>query len=308
MKISYTGYDRPLDDNICIAMCYFNPLEYAKPLRNVRLIQEQFEKYDIPYYIVELIYPHQVPVIKNATIVRSSSILFSKENLWNVVEKTIPEKYQKLVFMDADIVCSDPAWINNISTLLNHNDMVHGMDYLYRDINDVHEVCELDCEKAKFSLIKAIKNNIPIDLRVHHTGYVTALNRSFFHEIGGIFEYGITGYGDVLFWAAFIKGFEPNCDNFLKMPRFKSIRHKWHEYKQNALAKTSMDRIAYLPGANMIHLRHGQQDNRKYPKRNHYVAGIFDLFHNDDGVLEISVKNIQSPDLRQYWIDRREDE
>jgi hypothetical protein len=308
MIIGYSGYNKLVVDDICVAMCYFNPLQYKKPLRNIQLVQEQFDKYGIPYRIVELVYPNQDPVIKNATIVRSNTVLFSKENLWNIVEKNIPEKYTKIVFMDADIFCSDPNWLNKTSKLLDSNDLVHNMDYLYRDINYVYEKNDIDSKTARYSIIKAIKNDEQINLMVHHTRYVIAINRSFFKKLGGIFEYAITGYGDTLFWSSFIEGYEPYCDNFLKMPMFNNESKKWNEYKENALSISSMDRIAYLPGANILHLRHGTHDNRRYSRRNFYVSGIFNLFHNDDGVLEINLVSKKDKDLLQYWIDRKEDE
>ena len=308
MIINYTGYNEPSVDDICIGMCYFNPLQYQKPLRNIQIVQQEFDKYKIPYYVVELVYPDQSPSIKDAIVVKSNSVLFSKENLWNIVEKNIPEKYSKIIFMDADVLCSDPDWINKTSKLLDANDLVHSMDHLYKDINDIYEKNDIDLSTSRYSIIKALKNNEPIELGIHHTGYVISINRSFLKKLGGIFEYGITGYGDTLFWTSFIKDYEPYCDNFLKMPRFKEQRKKWNEYKKNALSISSMDRIAYLPGANILHLRHGEHENRRYPRRNFYVSGIFDLFHNDDGVLEINVISEKAKDLRQYWIDRKEDE
>ena len=215
MILSYNGYNKLTNDDICVGMCYFNPMQYKKPLRNIQLVQEQFDRYSIPYYIVELVYPDQSPVIKNAIVVRSNSILFSKENLWNIVEKNIPEKYSKIIFMDADIFCCDPEWFNKTSKLLDTNDLVHNMEYLYKDINYVYEKNDIDLTTARYSIIKAVKNNEPIELMIHHTGYVIAINRSFFKKLGGIFEYGITGYGDTLFWSSFIKDYEPYCDNFL---------------------------------------------------------------------------------------------
>jgi hypothetical protein len=308
MIINYTYYNSLLCNDICVAICYFNPLGYHKPLQNIQWVQKEFDKYHIPYYIIELVYPNQLPSIPNAKVVHSNSVLFSKENLWNLIEKDIPEKFTKVIFMDADIFCSDPDWFNKTSSLLDSNDLVHCMDYLYKDIEQPFEQVELDTASSRYSIIKAVKNQQELQLHIHHTGYVIAVNRSFLHKLGGVFEYGITGYGDTLFWSAFLKDFEPFCDNFLKAPRFKTIRKYYEDYKQNALSISSLDRIQYLPNANILHLRHGKNENRKYAKRNFYVSSIFDLYHNDDGVLEIKVNNPNSKDLIQYWIDRKEDE
>jgi len=310
MKIKYSGYNKLIKNDICVAMCYFNPLGYNKPLRNIQWVQKEFDKYDIPYYTIELVYPNQSPSIENAKVVHSSSVLFSKENLWNIIEKDIPEKFTKIIFMDADIFCSDPDWFNNTSSLLDSNDLIHCMDYLYKDIEQPFEEIELDIHSptSRYSIIKALKNQEELKLHIHHTGYVIAINRSFLHKIGGVFEYGLTGYGDTLFWSAFLKDFEPFCDNFLKAPRFRKISQYYELYKQNISSISSLDRIQYLPDANILHLRHGKNENRRYHRRNFYVSSIFDLYHNDDGVLEIKVNNPNAQDLIQYWIDRKEDE
>lgn len=310
MILQYNGYNKLLADDICIAMCYFNPLKYHKPLENIQIIQKEFDKYSIPYYTVELIYPNQYPVIKNAHVVRSNSVLFSKENLWNIAEKIIPSKFTKIIFMDSDIVCSDSNWINNTRKLLETNYLVHNMDYSYRDIDSITEQKDIDINALKYSFIKAIKNNEQIELLIHHTGYCTAIDREFFHKLGGIFDHGITGHGDTLFWASFIDNYDPpsDCQKFLMGPRCSLIRKNWNEYKKNALSVSSLNKISYLPDANILHLKHGAKENRKYGQRSAYISGVFNLFYNDDGVLEINIINENNKDLIQYWIDRKEDE
>ena len=166
--------------------------------------------------------------------------------------------------------------------------------------------------KVKFQLLKrkGIKNNETITFSTHHTGYCIAIDREFFHKIGGIFDHGITGHGDTLFWASFIENYSPpgDCQRFLVAPRCSVIRNHWKQYKKKALAISCLDRITYLPNANILHLKHGTKTNRKYGKRSKYISGIFNLFYNDDGVLEINIINQHYNDLRQYWIDRKENE
>lgn len=307
IETSYRGYDELKYDDICIAMCYFNPIGYKKPLRNAHIVIQELSKYKIPFYIIELLYPNQLQSIPNSFVVRSESILFSKENLWNLIEKQIPSRFKKIIFMDADVFNTDRNWINKTATLLDTNDAIHPMEYIYKDIEDnINQTIKIDLQTAKYSILKAVKNQEEIRLFNHYTGFAVAINRDFFKNIGGIFEYGITGYGDTLFWAAFLKDFEPYCDNFLKSPRFESIRKKYEAYKNRVLSLSSINRITYLRKTHMLHLNHGSHDNRKYPHRNSYVAGIFDLFHNNDGVLEIKIVH-PNTDLKQYWLDRQED-
>jgi len=93
-----------------------------------------------------LLYPNQSQSIPEANVVvRSNSIYFSKENLWNILEKHIPDKYEKIVYVDADILCTDPNWLNRTAEKLDKYKIVHATDLMYKDIyvNNIHQTINI---------------------------------------------------------------------------------------------------------------------------------------------------------------------
>jgi hypothetical protein len=309
MIIQYLGYNKPKFDTICVGMCYFSPAGYKKPLTNLNIIIEQFQKYNIPYYIIELLYPDQKQVIPDSFVVKASSILFSKENLWNILEKKIPDKYDKIIFMDSDVLFNDPDWFNKSYELLQHNDLIQPMEVSYKDIHHIYDQIEIDFNnlkppKTKISIAKALINNNYIDLTYHHTGFGLGIDRNFFHKIKGFFEYCITGTGDLAFWASFLPNYQIDSPHLHNNVLNKYLNYKNNIYQYYIYPK----RISYVEQCVALHLYHGQRNNRQYNTRHKYLPISCDYYHNEYGVLELTNIISNNHCLIDYWITRKEDE
>ncbi len=309
MIFSYQGYNAPIKKDICVAMCFFSPVGYKKPINNVFTVIDSFNKANIPYYIIELLYPGQTSIIPNSIVVHGKSILFSKENLWNILEKHIPEQYSKVIFMDTDVLYSDPDWLDKASDLLEYNHTIQCMEWSHKDINSVYEKIELSEDPMfhKISFAKAIKTQAEIDLRLHHMGFCIGIRRDFFHKINGFFEYAMTGYGDTLYWSCFTKDFYPRRKHFVDF--FADINEKYIEYRKY-LSQFYIypEKVDYLSGCLAMHLYHGTVANRRYTNRQHYIPSSYSFYYNDENVLEIKSEDASKKDLIQYWLDRKEDE
>jgi hypothetical protein len=309
MLRSYKYYDKPIYNDICVAMCFFSPVGYKKPINNITIILEEFKKANIPVFVIELLYPNQTSIIPNSFVVRGETILFSKENLWNLLEKRIPDQYSKIIFMDSDVLYSKPSWFNDSSILLENNNAIQCMEWSHKDI---HSMCEEvtigdDPKVNRISFAKAIKLQLEIDLRLHHMGFCIGIRRDFMHKINGFFEYATTGYGDTLFWSCLTKDFWPRrqycseffADIYLKYVEYREHLSKFHEYPNG---------VDYVSDCLGMHLYHGSISNRRYTDRQHYIPSKYEFYHNNDGVLEIKSFDETKKDLKQYWIDRKEDE
>ena len=305
----YTGYDYPNNNNTCIAMCFFSPVGYKKPIKNIFTILDEFKKSSIPVFVIELLYPNQVSIIPNSIVVKGQSILFSKENLWNILEKRIPDQYSKIIFMDSDVLYSKPSWFNESSDLLENNDVIQCMEWSHKDITTIDEEIEINHDPTvhRESFAKAIKSQVEIDLRLHHMGFCAGIRRDFFHKINGFFEYATTGYGDTLFWSCLTKDFWPRrqyCSEF-----FADIYIKYVEYRKHLSEHYIYpNRVDYVSDCLAMHLYHGSVANRRYTDRQHYIPAKYEFYYNDQGVLEIKSYDETKKDLIQYWIDRKEDE
>lgn len=310
MIVQYKGYNRPDNNSICVGMCFFSPIGYKKPLINLQTVTEELEKYSIPYYIIELLYPGQKQMIPNSFVVRADSVLFSKENLWNVLEKKIPDQYDKIIFMDSDVLFSDPDWLNKSYQILIDNYVIQPMEVAYKDIYNKNESIELDIDnlvapQSKTCFAKVILNEYIVDLKCHHPGYALGIDRNFFHNIGGFFEYCITGSGDLAFWSSFIPDYKIDAHHL-----HSNAMEKYIEYKTNIYNYYQPRyKISYLKDCVSMHLYHGRNKNREYNDRQKYLPVNCNYYHNLDGVLQLTDVTVQdSNPLINYWIKRKEDE
>lgn len=310
IQAQYKGYNYPKNNDICVGMCFFNPVGYKKPLSNTNTIIQQFKKYHIPFYVIELLYPGQTQSISDAIVVHANSILFAKENLWNVLEKKIPDNYHKIIFMDSDILYSDPDWLDKSSNLLDDNNVIQPMELTYKDIINTNDCVEIDTNNLifpqnKICFAKAIVNGDTIDLTQHHPGYALGISRDFFHNIGGFFEHCITGSGDLAFWSGLIPHYKMDKHHLHsnvinKYIKYKDNLYKYYIYKNN---------ISYLKNCVALHMYHGHKNNRQYNDRQKYLPIYCEYYYNQDGVLELKEVSVKDNNhLINYWIKRKEDE
>lgn len=303
-------YETPVKNDICVVLCFFSPMGFKKPIQNIQYNIKLLKTANIPHVVIELLYPNQNQNIKNSIVVRSNTVLFSKENLWNIAERFVPEKYTKLLFLDSDILFDKPNWLDLTSNLLEYNDIVQPMEYACKDVTfDAISIGNIDLplddkKICKAPVTKAIKNKEKIILGIHQPGFGIAMNRTFFKRINGFFEYGITGSSDVMFWLSIIDFNTKEAKDLLeKIPESKK---RYESYRVNMQQHIDINRIDYVPDCIGLHLYHGNEDNRFYQTRNKYVPESIDFYYNEYGVLEIQTKD--NTDLKQYWIDRKEDE
>jgi hypothetical protein len=305
----YSGYQNIESKDICIAVCFYNPLGYKNSLSNIKTVLLELEKTNIPVYIIELIYPGQVASLPYSNVVvKAETVFFVKENLWNILEKHIPDRYTKIIFMDSDILCSDPKWIDKISDKLNKCKVVHGSEILHKDIyrDNIYEKV-YTTEYTRHSVVKAIKNNHMFDFNDVHPGFNISIDRNFYHKINGFFEEAPGTSGDTLFWACFTEQ-NPYCAGFFCAPRFKETKQKYISYKENITKLSSIKDIDFLENNWCLHLYHGSIKKRNYGEQDKFIPGLYTITKNSYGVIEINIKHPHIKDMRKYFESRSEDE
>jgi hypothetical protein len=161
------------------------------------------------------------------------------------------------MFLDADIVFSNPVWYDNVSSLLNSYQVVHPfsnaawLDLTYTKIVD---------RKQSVLLMNRSK---PFD-HTFHPGFGWAFQRSWFRRVG-FFRYAITGCGDTLSAAAWLQ--VPLHTGYLQ----SSYDAAYTEYKTRANPT-----ITFSEGT-VYHLWHGNGTNRQWRTRHAIVEGVGDV-------------------------------
>lgn len=284
-------YDVVADGDTAVIIPFFNPAQSVRIIQNLLLVKQLHDRAHIPTYFVELAFddkPFLFPAADNIFQYRSASYMFYKENLIAIAEKRIPEKYTKLVFMDADIVFDSKDWYAQISEALHSHNVVQPFKtahYLGFDFKPIDS--KLSC---------VIKAKDP-----GHTGFVWACQRGWFQSCG-FFEKAIIGGGDTCF--AYLIGQVSEVHAAYKLDMVPAVK---------ATTKTHLDMSVY-------HLPHGVVRNRQFKTRIHDLAGALRdlkvlkpsllLDTRTDGLLEWkpAYRDKMNSVLRRYFEQRKDDD
>jgi hypothetical protein len=279
-------YNKPKRSDMAICFVYFNSMRSKRMLMNYLYTVEKLKNAGIKYYTLELYFDK--PEIRDAIHLKGDSTLFHKEKLCHVLENYVSWWYNKLLFLDADVIFENPDWYMTVSKLLDKFDVVHPfdscnwLDLTYKNIS---------ISRKSVLLMDTKKPYNP----AYHPGFAWAFRRSWFRKVG-FYQWAITGSGDTYSAAAWlgtpIKGI------------IEAYKPSYIEY-----CRLSRPSITFCPGA-VYHLYHGSRENRKYTDRHKILDGIKDVRFiirvNKDGVITLSDKNINAK-LLKYFESREDD-
>jgi hypothetical protein len=290
-------YSIPKCNDICVAFCYFNTCGYIRSLQNILLFENKLKIANIPYFSIEMVIGDQLPMLANPTLrVYSKSSLFYKEALWNRLEKEIPEYYNKIIFLDSDIIFQMPNWIDEISTMLDSYDIVHPFEYVqYLDLS--YKSCKTIPSSVKIFKETEIKNK---NTNIYASpGFGFAITRDFYRAINGFFDKSIIGNGDIIFF---------NCIYNKENISESILNSKILAYKE--AIQSYNPKFSFLK-TNIYHLAHGSKIDRQYNTRINIINAIEENYDtlfivNSDGFLELIDDNLNNQ-LYLYFLNRNED-
>ena len=105
--------------DMAIGLVIFNPAKSIKIIENYYEMIKQFEKFNLPFFTLELVYDGK-PQICEAYHIYGKSVMFHKENLCRILETKIPQKFKKIAFLDADVLFDDSDWYLKTSMALDY--------------------------------------------------------------------------------------------------------------------------------------------------------------------------------------------
>ena len=282
-----------LKKDMAICFVLFNPAQTKRILMNYLYVKNLYEQQGLPIFTLELVYEGRQPEIPNAIHVSSNSFMFHKENLYRVLESKIPCVYKKLAFLDADVYFSDKNWYQKTSALLNSYDVVQPFERAHW--------LDLTYKKTILTRKTVLHNEKPVWDFAFHPGFAWCMRRSFYKK-NGFFDYAVSGSGDTLSSAAWLRKTFP--DKFQSLPA--PLVEKFQEF-----AKLSKPSITYVKDVDLYHLYHGSRENRQYSERHKMlnIKGSIDdyITKNSEGVWEWKEKETWNP-LYLYYFKKREDD
>lgn len=280
--------------DMAICLVVFNPSKTKRILMNYFYTKNQFDIQQLPVFTIELVYEGRTPEIPDAIHVHANSVMFHKENLYRILETKLPRKYKKLAFLDCDILFDDPKWYSKVSKLLDEYDVVqpfetaHWMDLTYTQL-----------ELSRKTVLGMKTHTWDFN---YHPGFAWCMTREWYNY-NGFFDYAVSGSGDTLSTAAWMKKKFP--PGFQSLP--KALRYEYSKFLNKSCPK-----ITYLKGVNVFHLYHGSRNNRQYSVRhkmleiNHSITDL--VKKNPDGVYEWKHPEKWNPIFLEYFKQRNDDD
>jgi hypothetical protein len=302
----------PIENKLNVIIVVSNPCLYA---RRYILMKEfinriELEEEYVNLYIVELIYDNQKFIITNSNNKKHLQLktkvpLWHKENLINLgVKNLLPTNYKAFAWIDADIEFENNFWALDTLKILNGT----------KDIVQLFSHCvDMNYNKTTMTIFNSAGysycKNMPytsLGKDNWHPGYGYAITRTAYEKIGGLFELGILGSGDMIMMLSLL-------NNGLKAINEASS----DDYKESILLfqeKAKHLRFGYVPGLIRHHF-HGTKSNRKYGQRwkilvKHNYSPKEHITKDSKGILIPTNKfsNNLKDEILQYFKERNEDE
>ena len=290
------NYHRPQRDDICVALAFYSPVGWRTPITHFLNVRKGLSASQIPTFCIELVQPGVKAVTRTTKhicethVIESESILFHKENLFNILEQRIPEQqFKKVIFLDADIAMSRLDWVDLTSDVLNHVSCCQPFDFA-EWFDKAGNRIQNGSACGKFSAGFAIAKNETPRVDRYHPGFCWAWNRDAFCRVGGFYDRHPVGGGDVAtafsLWPADkdmpISRWLTNDAAFAGTKTFAAYRQRCSD------AGTS---VSYVADNTARHSYHGSARDRRYHDRAIFIPEMIDgeypmTNRQSDGLLE----------------------
>lgn len=295
-------------DEICVVLAFFSPVNYSVPKQHFITVMHSMHAQGIPLAVVQAIYPGQDPVPVPSSIpqtaIKTESLLFHKERLWNIGSKIT--KAEKLVFLDADVIFQDTQWLGATADCLERNDIVQPFETaIWQDKTGRDEM-------IRPSFAEAINRSVTPKLAAYHPGFGWGFRREAFEKLGGFYDASVAGNSDALFALSLRDSTAHSVVETwyakLQDPHVHSPTYR--RYKK--IAAHHNFKVGWPAGVVLRHMYHGERKNRQYITR----AKLFPRdknenyeFVNDSNGLQ-AWKNLEDSNslVRSYFIDKKDDQ
>jgi hypothetical protein len=227
---------------MAIVTCHFNPGGYPRLNENYRILRDAIGA--LPLFTAEASFDGTFvsdgPVRIAAT---EANILWQKERLLNLAVDALPAKYDRVAWLDADVVFRRPDWYEAAANLLDQFPVVQLADSVVTNGRD-------------WNMAASVGFHQPCKY-----GYAWAARR----ELFPLYDAAIIGGGDWLNAAGW-RGVR--CTNLTPSPAWQAHYDRWA-----AEAKRKAGKIGCLSGE-LFHLDHGSHKGRQYNQRYNLVRGL----------------------------------
>ncbi len=298
--------------DLCVLTAYFNPRKYKALLNNYLMFRDSMVRSGIELFTIECAFEGADFELESSDCVlqlRSNSIIWQKERMFNVALGRLGGRYSKFAWIDADLFFTNKDWARDASSLLDQYPVVQLFKRAIKlpSGSRFYTGSGVNCR----SVVAVYKEN-PGLLRggiyaEHgHTGYAWAATA---HALSaGLYDGHILGSCDHLIAHAAIGDWSSGCID-LTFHTDEASRSHFERWARQFYSLTE-GRWQCLPEI-VLHYWHGERPNHFY--RNERLARFGwdpcrDIEINSDGLWEWSTNR---PVLHRFvaeYFDQRNDD
>lgn len=297
--------NRQTRNDFAVITCYFNSCNFRSPHQNYLRFAEALKEHEVPLFTAEIAFDESPFVLEqhpNLHRFRTRHVLWHKERLLNLLLKRVPPQYDKIAWIDADLLFQNENWPTETAEALNLKPIVQlfeNADFLDRDGAPSYSQIGI----AKALSLALTKTRPPGSF---HPGFAWAARRDLL-ETSGLFDASICGGGDLFMVAAMYGWWAHPCLSYFT-PTMRRVFNDWARPFWNQV----QGKVGFVPGT-VHHLWHGDRSRRKYVERfdwlrqarfepaEHLSVDASGLWRWNPGT-----ERLQRT-FRQYFLDRRED-
>ena len=235
-------------------------------------------------------------------LANNSNILWQKERAFNLILQELPDKYDKILWVDTDVIFLNNNMLNELEDKLDDYDMVQPFEFVCEYHNSsISQNLALNTQSYAKSLTNKDYNN-KIKYEDVAFGLGWAINRSVIPN--GFYDKHILGSNDMLQVQALTLDVL-NAEFIGKYTN--NIVSSWADYCKSMLFLTNKYGIGYCSGT-VQHIYHGKIRNRGYQYRetllnNHNFDPEKDIEIDSNGLYKILNKDLQK-DIQAYFNNR----
>lgn len=315
------GADAPADTAVVLA--HFNPAGFRRPELNLVACLEGLAAVGAEVFLGVGEFPgagqaqpgrrYNAGGMERIFVWDAPDRLWLKEALWNSVEPFLPERFKKVILLDADIVFRVPAvegdlnWLAGCAEILETADVIQCFD----------RACWLD---PTGKIVTGIKPSVAsahlgrdrrrTQWRHFHPGFAWGMRRDLFRAADGMYN-NLTGHGDSILALAAMGEWNR------RLPQLAVFNDAvWEDLSRWAMP--FRDCVLGVGPYVCSHLWHGKAVHRKYGTKQEMVRlldPVKDLTLTQEGIPCWTAAAKADPEkaemiaqLAGYFAERREDE
>lgn len=253
---------------------------------------------DRPFVITDRCNPRHIQL-------RTWDEIWHKENCLNLLIRRLPQDWETVAWLDADIEFIRKDWVEE--TL--HQLQVYKVVQMFETAVDLGP-CGQTINVHKSFMAQYIKGGCyhpEHEYHYWHPGFAWAARREAIDDIGGLYDRSILGSGDRNMALSFIGKVDLSYNHRIH----PDYRDNLHAYQERALDSINYD-VGYVSGS-ILHAWHGKKRDRRYASRweilvDHLYSPYRDIKSDWQGVYQLTTKKHKLRDaIRHYFRARHED-